>query len=130
MSAQADEPIHTAKDWEEHAPQEFNTGFTKDQPVKEDSQHPDCNLTWKEDTRDSFNELMDTPLDFSAFVMNQLKFDTLTPELLASLTFELMKGSCKSLVELEYFLEEVYKATTDQFDWNNLEGRQYSHDLR
>nr|GEY41989.1 hypothetical protein [Tanacetum cinerariifolium] len=74
------------------------------------------NLARKEDTRDLFNELMDTPLDFSAFVMNQLKVDTLTPELLAGLTFELMKGLYKSLVELEYFLEEVYKATIDQLD--------------
>ncbi|GJT74800.1 hypothetical protein Tco_1041525 [Tanacetum coccineum] len=50
-----------------------------------------------EDPRESFNKLMDTPLDFSAFMMNRLKVDTLTPELLAGLTFELMKGSCKSL---------------------------------
>ncbi|GJR05596.1 hypothetical protein Tco_0528580 [Tanacetum coccineum] len=50
-----------------------------------------------EDPRESFNELMDTPLDFSAFVMNRLKVDTLTPELLVGPTFELMKGSCKSL---------------------------------
>ncbi|GJY76128.1 hypothetical protein Tco_0481244 [Tanacetum coccineum] len=41
-----------------------------------------------------------------------------------------MKGSCKSLVELEYFFEEVYKATTDQLDYNNPEGQQYPHDLR
>ncbi|GJV30560.1 hypothetical protein Tco_1387008 [Tanacetum coccineum] len=41
-----------------------------------------------------------------------------------------MKGSCKSLVELEYSLEEVRKATTDQLDWNNPEGHQYPHDLR
>ncbi|GKD04280.1 hypothetical protein Tco_1179254 [Tanacetum coccineum] len=41
-----------------------------------------------------------------------------------------MKGSCKSLVELEYFLEEFCKATTDQLDWNNPEGQQYPHDLR
>nr|GEX47400.1 hypothetical protein [Tanacetum cinerariifolium] len=34
-------------------------------------------------------------------------------------TYELMKGSCKSLVELEYHLEEVFKATTDQLDWVN-----------
>ncbi|GJW19416.1 hypothetical protein Tco_0026852 [Tanacetum coccineum] len=73
---------------------------------------------------------MDTPLDFSAFVLNQLKVDTLTPEVLAGPTFELMKGSCKSLVELEYFLEEVCKATTDQLDWNNPEGQQYLHDMR
>ncbi|GKE22585.1 hypothetical protein Tco_1434097 [Tanacetum coccineum] len=72
---------------------------------------------------------MDTPLDFSAFVLNRLKVDTLTPELLAGPTFELMKGSCKSLVELEYFLKEVCKATTDQLDWNNPEGQQYPHYL-
>ncbi|GJT36068.1 hypothetical protein Tco_0926487 [Tanacetum coccineum] len=82
-----------------------------------------------EDPRESFNELMDTPLDFSAFVMNRLKVDILTPELLAGPTFELMKGSCKSLVELEYFFK-VYKATIDQLDWNNPEGQQYPHDLR
>nr|GEY11401.1 hypothetical protein [Tanacetum cinerariifolium] len=41
----------------------------------------------------------------------------------------MMKGSCKSLVELEFFLEEVYKATTDQLDWNNPEGQQYPHNL-
>nr|GEZ52604.1 hypothetical protein [Tanacetum cinerariifolium] len=55
--------------------------------------------------------------------------DTLTPELLAGPTYELMKGSCKSLVELEYQLEEVYKATTDQLDWVNPEGQQYPHNL-
>ncbi|GJU98329.1 hypothetical protein Tco_1327600 [Tanacetum coccineum] len=79
-------------------------------------------LARNEDPHESFNELMDTPLDFSVFVINRLKVDTLTPELLASPTYELMKGSFKSLVELEYFLEEVCKATTDQLDWNNPEG--------
>ncbi|GJV64280.1 hypothetical protein Tco_1475108 [Tanacetum coccineum] len=75
-------------------------------------------LARNEDPRESFNELMDTPLDFSSFVLNRLKVDTLTLELLVGPTFELMKGSCKSLVELEYFLEEVFKATTNQLDWN------------
>nr|GFC35306.1 hypothetical protein [Tanacetum cinerariifolium] len=50
---------------------------------------------------------------------------TLTPDLLAGPTYELMKGSCSSLTELEYHLEEVYKATTDQLDWVNPEGQQY-----
>nr|GEZ38828.1 hypothetical protein [Tanacetum cinerariifolium] len=40
-----------------------------------------------------------------------------------------MKGSCKSLVEIEFFLKELYKETTDQLDWNNHEGQQYSHNL-
>nr|GEY87802.1 hypothetical protein [Tanacetum cinerariifolium] len=55
--------------------------------------------------------------------------DTLTPELLAGPIYDLMKGSCKSLMELEYHLEEVYKATTDQLDWVNPEGQQYPHNL-
>ncbi|GKC96568.1 hypothetical protein Tco_1162010, partial [Tanacetum coccineum] len=97
-SAQAEEPMQTAKDLEEPAHQELETGVTEDQPDEETSQLPDCTLAQKEDT--------------------------------PGLTFELMKGSCKSLVELEYFLEEVYKATTDQLDWINPEGQQYPHDMR
>ncbi|GKA52834.1 hypothetical protein Tco_0746149 [Tanacetum coccineum] len=133
-SAQVEEQVHTVNDLEEPAHQEFETGFTEDHPVDETTQLPDWfQKPSKPPTPDlpheSFNELMDTPLDFSAFVLNQLKVDTLTLELLAGPTFELMKGSCKSLVELEYFLEEVYKATTDQLDWNNPEGQQYPHDL-
>ncbi|GJS44454.1 hypothetical protein Tco_0569497 [Tanacetum coccineum] len=41
-----------------------------------------------------------------------------------------MNGTCKSLTELEYFCEKVYKATTEKLDWINPEGRQYPHDLR
>ncbi|GJV97703.1 hypothetical protein Tco_1549280 [Tanacetum coccineum] len=80
--------------------------------------------------RESFDELTNTTFNFSAFVMNRLNVTTLTPELLAGPTFELMKGTCKSLTELEYFCEEVYKATTEKLDWINPEGRQYPHDLR
>nr|GEW63423.1 integrase, catalytic region, zinc finger, CCHC-type, peptidase aspartic, catalytic [Tanacetum cinerariifolium] len=38
-------------------------------------------------------------------------------------------GSDRGLTELEYHLEEVYKATTDQLDWVNPEGQQYLHNL-
>nr|GEY86125.1 hypothetical protein [Tanacetum cinerariifolium] len=61
--------------------------------------------------------------------MNRLNVDTLTPDLLAGPTYELMRGSCTSLTELDYHLEEVYKATTDQLDWINPEGQQYPHNL-
>nr|GEX82764.1 hypothetical protein [Tanacetum cinerariifolium] len=105
-SAPADEPMQTTQDMEEPSHQEFETRAADDQPI-----------------------LMDTPVDFSAFLMNRLNIDTLTSELLAGPTYELMKGSCKSLVELEFFLEEVYKATTDQLDRNNPEGQQYLHNL-
>nr|GEV66628.1 hypothetical protein [Tanacetum cinerariifolium] len=83
-------------------------------------------LKQQADTRSSFNELLDTPLDFSKFIMNRLIVDTLTPKILAGPTYELMKGSCISLIELEYHLEEVYKATTDQLDWVNPEGHPHN----
>ncbi|GKA11062.1 hypothetical protein Tco_0690495 [Tanacetum coccineum] len=72
---------------------------------------------------------MATPINFSTFMMNRLKIDYLTQELLTGPTYDLMKGSCKSVVELEYHLEEVFKATNDQLDWNNPEGMPYPHDL-
>nr|GEZ80334.1 hypothetical protein [Tanacetum cinerariifolium] len=91
-STQAEEEVHTNKDLEELAHQEFETCFTEDHTIDEISQHPDCTLDRNDDPRESFNVLMDTPLDFSAFVLNWLNVDTLTPELLVSPTFELMKG--------------------------------------
>ncbi|GJR90105.1 hypothetical protein Tco_0214116 [Tanacetum coccineum] len=121
-SAHTKEPMHIDKDLEEPAHQEFDIGATKEQSEEETSQHPywfqkpaklptpdrDWNKTlpavhrpvqpWlshlarEEGSCKSFDELMDTPLEFSAFMMNRLKIDTLTPELLAGPTFELMKG--------------------------------------
>nr|GFC35016.1 hypothetical protein [Tanacetum cinerariifolium] len=49
-------------------------------------------LAKQADSRSSFNELLDTPIDFSNFIMNRLGVDTLTPELLAGPTYELMRG--------------------------------------
>nr|GFC58541.1 hypothetical protein [Tanacetum cinerariifolium] len=86
-------------------------------------------LARQTDARSSFNELLDTPIDFSNFIKNRLGVDTLTPKLLAGPTYELMRGLCNSLTELEYHLEEVYKATTDQLDWVNPEDQQYPHNL-
>nr|GEZ92856.1 hypothetical protein [Tanacetum cinerariifolium] len=86
-------------------------------------------LAKQTDARSLFNELLDTSIDLSNFIMNRLGVDTLTPELLAGPTYELMRGSFNSLTELEYHLEEVYKVTTDQLDWVNPEGQQYPHNL-
>ncbi|GKE13062.1 hypothetical protein Tco_1416613, partial [Tanacetum coccineum] len=44
-------------------------------------------------------------------------------------TFNLLKGTCKSCVELEYNFEECYKVVTDRLDWNNPEGKEYPFDL-
>nr|GEU77152.1 hypothetical protein [Tanacetum cinerariifolium] len=125
-SALAEEPVQTISQMEEPSHLEFDTGVD-DQPIVQSSQHlewfsqqqkpptPDhdwnkalpsvrgstqlwiSELAKRTDSRSSFNELMDTPLDFSNFLMNLLKVDTLTPELLVGPTYELMKGSCRSL---------------------------------
>nr|GEY39977.1 hypothetical protein [Tanacetum cinerariifolium] len=107
-SAPAEEPMQTTQDLEEPSHQEFETSAADDQPIAEVSQHPE----W-----------------FQKQTKPPIPDHTLTPELLAGPTYELMKGSYKSLVELEFFLEEVYKATTDQLDCNNPEGQQYPHNL-
>nr|GFB24848.1 hypothetical protein [Tanacetum cinerariifolium] len=134
-SAFVEEPMQTTCQMEEPPHPVFETS-ADDQPIIQTSQHPewfsqprrpplpdhDWNKTlpaaqgdaqlWKSDlarqtdARSSFNELLDTPIDFSNFIMNRLNVDTLTPELLAGPTYELMRGSCNSLTELEYHLEE------------------------
>ncbi|GJX68111.1 hypothetical protein Tco_0303838 [Tanacetum coccineum] len=110
-SAQVEEPIHTDEDLEEPAHQEFDTGFTEDQPVDETTQHPD--------PRESFNELMDTPLDFSASMLNRLKVDTLTPELLAGPTFELMKVNTESAYDV-YSRHKILAVTKLKIvEWHN-----------
>nr|GFC44417.1 hypothetical protein [Tanacetum cinerariifolium] len=154
----AEEPVQTTCQMEEPPHPMFETG-ADDQPIVQTSQHPEwfsqprrppsldrawnktlpaaqgdaqswiSDLARQTDARSSFNELLDTPIDFSNFIIYRLNVDTLTPELLAGPTYELMKGSCNSLTELEYHLEEVYKATTDLLDWVNPEGQQYPHNL-
>ncbi|GJT65852.1 hypothetical protein Tco_1017332 [Tanacetum coccineum] len=124
--AQAEEPIHTVKDLEEPAHQEFNTGFTQDHPVDETTMIPDWfQKPSKPPTPDrDWNKTLPAihgPIQpwISTLAQNKDPREIIK-----------MKGSCKSLVELEYFLEEVCKATTYQLDWNNPEGHQYPHDLR
>nr|GFC03653.1 hypothetical protein [Tanacetum cinerariifolium] len=88
----AEEPMQTTSQMEEPSHPEFNT---------------DC---------------AGYPRKHSTMDKRTHEVDTLTTELLAGPTYELLKGSCKSLIELEYHLEEVFKATTDQLDWVNPEG--------
>nr|GFA63770.1 hypothetical protein [Tanacetum cinerariifolium] len=122
-SAFAEEPVQTTCQMEEPSHLVFETA------VQGNAQSWISKLAKQTDARSSFNELLDTPIDFSNFIMNRLVVDTLTPELMAGPTYELMRGSCNSLTELEYHFEEVYKATTDQLDWVNPEGQQYPHNL-
>ncbi|GJW00430.1 hypothetical protein Tco_1555681 [Tanacetum coccineum] len=77
----------------------------------------------------TFDELMSTPIDFFAFAMNRLKLNKITRVDLVGLVFNLLKGTCKSCVELEYNMEECYHALTDQLDWANPEGQKSSVDM-
>ncbi|GJX95978.1 hypothetical protein Tco_0351776 [Tanacetum coccineum] len=61
--------------------------------------------------------------------MHNLKIDNLTQQHLVGQAFNLLKGTCKSRVELDYHLEECYKAVNDRLDWHNLEGHKYPFDL-
>ncbi|GJT35781.1 hypothetical protein Tco_0926200 [Tanacetum coccineum] len=70
----------------------------------------------------SFDELMSTPIDFSAYVMNNLKINNLTQEHLVGPAFNLFKGTCISRVELEYNFEECRQVVpVDYFINNDLE---------
>nr|GEV24107.1 hypothetical protein [Tanacetum cinerariifolium] len=134
-SAAAEEPMQTTFEMEEPSHPKFETGVD-DQPIIESSQHPEWfSQQQKQPTldRDWNKTLPATHRRIQLWISKLAKLsdslDTLTPELLAGPTYELLKGSCKSLVELKYYLEEVYKATTDQLDWVNPEGQQYPHNM-
>ncbi|GKA13237.1 hypothetical protein Tco_0692883 [Tanacetum coccineum] len=77
----------------------------------------------------TFDELMRRPIDFSAYALNHLKLPELTRETLVGPVFNLLKGTCKSNVELEYHMEECFRALTDKLDWINPEGYDHPVDM-
>ncbi|GKB83974.1 hypothetical protein Tco_0950869 [Tanacetum coccineum] len=77
----------------------------------------------------TFNDLMATPIDFSKYVLNRLKIDNLTQDILLGPAYNLLKGTCSSSIELEYHFQECFNALTDRLDWNNPEGDRYPFDL-
>ncbi|GJT81307.1 hypothetical protein Tco_1055649 [Tanacetum coccineum] len=70
----------------------------------------------------TFDELMRTNIDFSTYIMNGLKITNLTQETLLGTTFRLLKGTRSNYVELEYDVEECYKALSKKLDGENPEG--------
>ncbi|GJY44762.1 hypothetical protein Tco_0432975 [Tanacetum coccineum] len=76
-----------------------------------------------------FDELMSTPIDFSSYILNVLKIEYLTQEILLGPAFRLLKGTRSNYVELEYNFEECYKALSEKLDWENPEGGDYPFDL-
>ncbi|GKA93624.1 hypothetical protein Tco_0815610 [Tanacetum coccineum] len=77
----------------------------------------------------TFDDLMATPIDFSKYVLNILKINNLTQDILLGPAYNLLKGTCSSSIELEYHFQECFNALTDRLDWNNPEGDRYPFDL-
>ncbi|GKC07981.1 hypothetical protein Tco_0999591 [Tanacetum coccineum] len=77
----------------------------------------------------TFDDLMATLIDFSKYVLNRLKIDNLTQDILLGPAYNLLKGTCSSSIELEYHFQECFNALTDRLDWNNPEGDRYPFDL-
>ncbi|GJW63088.1 hypothetical protein Tco_0114972 [Tanacetum coccineum] len=76
----------------------------------------------KEPKAKSFDELMSTPIDFFAYIMNGLEIKNLTQETLLGPALRLLKGTRSNYAELEYDLEECYKDLLEKLDWENPEG--------
>ncbi|GKE45865.1 hypothetical protein Tco_1473149 [Tanacetum coccineum] len=158
-SDQAEEPVFETADTEMPQDQRDDLGNTEDQPnIEEASKHDWFNKPKRPPTPDrdwnagkqidfrspqtwiskiakagkpplTFDELMSTPIDFSAYVLNNLKIENLTLEYLVGPAFNLLNRTCKSRVELEYHFEECYKAVTNTLYWTNPEGHEYPFNL-
>ncbi|GKE30750.1 hypothetical protein Tco_1446134 [Tanacetum coccineum] len=63
------------------------------------------------------------------YVLNGLKIENLTQDILLGPAFSLLKGTCSSSIELEYNFQECFNALIDKLDWNNPEGDRYPFDL-
>ncbi|GJZ75410.1 hypothetical protein Tco_0639875 [Tanacetum coccineum] len=63
-----------------------------------------------------FDELMSTLIDFSSYILNGLKIENLTQEILLGPAFRLLKDTRSNYAELEYDFEECYKALSEKLD--------------
>ncbi|GJX49197.1 hypothetical protein Tco_0276042 [Tanacetum coccineum] len=116
------------KDKDEDPPARSDQGLKRQKTSKDgeqlnvkDAPKHDCKITQAEKPPLSFDELMSTPIDFSAYVMNHLKIDH-TQNYLVGLAFNLLKGTCRSRVELESNIEECRQVVpVDYFINNDLE---------
>ncbi|GJV77713.1 hypothetical protein Tco_1509297 [Tanacetum coccineum] len=115
-SVQSEETVFEAADTEMPLNQGDDMGNTNAQPNVE---------TWLNDLANaektplSFNELMRTPIYFSAFAMNRLKISNLTKADLVGPVYNHLKRTCKSYVELEYNMEECRLTVPVDFFFNN-----------
>ncbi|GJT04423.1 hypothetical protein Tco_0838885 [Tanacetum coccineum] len=77
----------------------------------------------------TFNDLMNTLINFSKYVLNRLKINNLTQDLLLGPAYNQLKITYTSSIELECNFQECFNALTNKIDWNNPEGDRYPFDL-
>nr|GFB66749.1 hypothetical protein [Tanacetum cinerariifolium] len=77
----------------------------------------------------TFDNLMGSTIDFTKFAMNHLDKDKITKDDLVGPVYKLLKGTCRSCIELEYNMEQCYLALSDQLDWKNPKGDRCPYDL-
>ncbi|GJU45079.1 hypothetical protein Tco_1202345, partial [Tanacetum coccineum] len=120
-STKAEEAVFEAGDTQ--VPQDIgeDMGNTDEPPIIK-AKPKDYDLAKAENSSKTFDDLMSTPIDFSAFSMNHLQISDLTQDILVGPAYKLLKGTCRSYVKLEYNMEECYKALNDQLDLNNPKG--------
>ncbi|GJT39261.1 hypothetical protein Tco_0939126 [Tanacetum coccineum] len=116
-SAHAEEPSHTVDDSGVQHNQEFDTGNNDEQPDDEAASKI-SNIARAEKPPTSFDELMDTLINFSVFVMNRLNITNLTKELMdyfINNDLEYLKGGSLS----RQYLTSVTKtkAATYEVKW-------------
>ncbi|GJR66354.1 hypothetical protein Tco_0012419 [Tanacetum coccineum] len=130
--AHAEEHDQKVADLEDQPHQEFNTGNEDVSPVREalnedvwhrnPSRPPTPDREWHK-TKTVDNRPPQPWITQMAQAAGTQSLSVDRPNLPS------IKGTCKSVVELEYHLEEVFKATNDRLDWHNPEGKPYPHDL-
>nr|GEU58812.1 hypothetical protein [Tanacetum cinerariifolium] len=85
--------------------------------------------TFTDKSLKDFDELMNTLIHFSLYILNGLKIKNMTQEILLGPAFRLLKGTCSNYVELDYDFKECYKALLEKLDWENPESGDYPFDL-
>ncbi|GJV31482.1 hypothetical protein Tco_1391882 [Tanacetum coccineum] len=91
-----------------------------DQGLKRKKTRKDTEPSKKTTVGDSGIEAGDTQVATGTW--RKTWISDLTQDILVGPAYKLLKGTCRNYVELEYSMEECYKALNDQLYWNNPEG--------
>ncbi|GJY46949.1 hypothetical protein Tco_0436012 [Tanacetum coccineum] len=104
------------------APVTNKPNWFKESPLPETLDSPDLDLSKEPSATADFDDILGTTFEFSNFFKHRLQKDTLTKADLEGPVYQLLKGTCRSCIELEYHLEQHYLTFFKQLDWINPEG--------